>query len=221
MNIQLTNIDEIDHKTTKFVLIGNCVIDLTDRILQINDELFNIIETVQPKRNIPYYEVKVIRGEFGTNSSNHKKYSDGCIINTVTIKNNIIEDNIAIKELENFSPPAEKEKINEVCGFDPKTFQSSTFPSGAKTSEIKPPYHLIPLNALKREALAFKKGADHYGENNWQKGKGDDKFIKERANHLIEHIMLWLSGDRKEDHLANVRCNAAILMELTDGSKEK
>jgi hypothetical protein len=103
-----------------------------------------------------------------------------------------------------------------VCGFDAK-FLQPTFSSGAKTDDIKPAYNLIPLDVLKREAKAWKIGADHYGENNWQKAKGDDKFIKERANHLIEHIFLWLSGDRQEDHLANVRCNAGILMELTEG----
>lgn len=108
-----------------------------------------------------------------------------------------------------------------VCGFDANYLQP-TFSSGAKTDDIKPAYNLIPLNTLKREAKAWKKGADHYGENNWQKAKGDDKFIKERINHLIEHVFLWLSGDRNEDHLANVRCNAGIVMELTeDASKEK
>jgi hypothetical protein len=119
------------------------------------------------------------------------------------------------------SEEKEKQALGKILpgsrfGVTPKDKYNNPFSSGAKTDDIKPPYHLIPPNTLKREAMAWKKGTDHYGENNWQKAKGDDKFIKERANHLIEHIFMWLSGDRQEDHLANVRCNAGILMELTE-----
>lgn len=86
------------------------------------------------------------------------------------------------------------------------------FESGAKSSEQKPRYDLIPACALIREAIRMAEGAEVHGENNYQKGKTDPGFIADRINHLIEHAVLYASGDRSTDHLAAVRCNAGMLM---------
>ena len=86
------------------------------------------------------------------------------------------------------------------------------FDSGAKSSEQKPRYDLIPACALTREAQRMAEGAAEHGENNYRKGKDDPKFIQDRINHMIEHALLYASGDRSTDHLAGVRCNAAMLM---------
>ena len=87
-------------------------------------------------------------------------------------------------------------------------------PSGARSSEEKPRYDLIPAEALRREAVRMAEGAKAHGENNYRLGKGDPTFIRERQNHLIEHALLYAAGDRSTDHLAAVRCNAAMLMWL-------
>lgn len=87
-------------------------------------------------------------------------------------------------------------------------------PSGAKSSEQKPRYDLIPAVALEREAIRMAEGAEAHGENNYQKGKGDPVFVRDRVNHLIEHALKYAAGDRSTDHLAAVRCNAAMLMWL-------
>ena len=53
-----------------------------------------------------------------------------------------------------------------------------------------------------------------HGEHNYQRGAGDAAFIIDRLNHLIGHALAYADGDRSEDHLAAIRCNAAILMWL-------
>jgi hypothetical protein len=78
------------------------------------------------------------------------------------------------------------------------------FSSGASSSEQKPRYDLIPLEALRREAARM--------ENNYQQGKNDPAFVKDRINHMLEHALLYASGDRSTDHLAAVRCNAGMLI---------
>lgn len=88
----------------------------------------------------------------------------------------------------------------------------AVFTSGASSSEMKPRYDLIPACALEREAVRMAEGAATHGVNNYQKGLHDPAFITDRINHLIEHALLYASGDRSTDHLAAVRCNAAMLM---------
>lgn len=90
-------------------------------------------------------------------------------------------------------------------------------PSGARSSEEKPRYDLIPVLALAREAQRMAEGARAHGDLNYLRGKGDTVYIRERANHLVEHALLYAAGDTSTDHLAAIRCNAAMLMVLTDG----
>jgi hypothetical protein len=89
---------------------------------------------------------------------------------------------------------------------------TAVFTSGAKSSEEKPRYDLIPATALAREAVRMGAGARAHGENNYQQGKDDPAFIRDRINHLIAHALNYSSGDRSDDHLAAIRCNAAMLM---------
>ncbi len=90
-------------------------------------------------------------------------------------------------------------------------------PSGARSSEQAPRFDLIPLVAIEREAQRMAEGAAAHGENNYQKGKGDPVYIRERTNHLIRHALLYAAGDTSTDHLSAIRCNAAMLMVLTEG----
>lgn len=90
----------------------------------------------------------------------------------------------------------------------------ATFESGAKSSEAKPRYDLIPVDALRREAIRMAEGARAHGERNYQKGAGDQAFITDRVNHAIEHLLKYAEGDRTEDHLAAVRANMGILIWL-------
>lgn len=89
-------------------------------------------------------------------------------------------------------------------------------PSGARSSEQAPRYDLIPRVALEREARRMAEGAAAHGENNYQKGKGDEAYMQERINHAIEHLLRYASGDRSDDHLAAVRANCGMLIWLED-----
>ena len=88
------------------------------------------------------------------------------------------------------------------------------FSSGASSSEEQPRFDLIPYTALEAEAARMAAGARVHGEHNWQRGAEDEAFIRDRRNHLAAHVLKYLSGDRSDDHLAAVRCNAAMLIWL-------
>jgi hypothetical protein len=99
------------------------------------------------------------------------------------------------------------------------TQSSAVFESGAKSTERKPRYDLIPARALEREAIRMAEGADAHGENNYRKGKDDPAFIRDRVNHAIEHLLLYANGDRSTDHLAAIRCNAGMLIWLEEAQR--
>lgn len=88
----------------------------------------------------------------------------------------------------------------------------ATFTSGARSSEQKPRYDLIPREALEREAVRMAQGAEAHGINNYRKGLEDHVFIADRINHLIEHALRYADGDRSDDHLAAIRANAGMLI---------
>ena len=90
----------------------------------------------------------------------------------------------------------------------------AVFASGASSSEEQPRYDLIPYVATQREAARMGMGAREHGENNWMRGVGDKVFYRDRVNHLVNHALKYANGDRSEDHLAAVRCNAAMVMWL-------
>lgn len=72
----------------------------------------------------------------------------------------------------------------------------------------KPRFELIPVEALERLAALYARGAQAYGEHNWQKGMPFSRVIAS----LLRHAFAYLKGDRDEDHLAAVAWNAFALM---------
>lgn len=90
----------------------------------------------------------------------------------------------------------------------------AVFASGATSSTEKPRYDLIPLSALRRLAERFGYGAKKHGDHNYKQGFNDKEFIRDRQNHMLEHVLNYISGDRTTDHLGAVMCNAAMLAEI-------
>ncbi len=84
------------------------------------------------------------------------------------------------------------------------------FKSGAARSKVMSWLTMIPLFFLKRVAAVFEYGAKKYGLQNWK--KGDQDFVDDIPNHIVNHLYLYLQGDRSEDHLANMTCNIIFLM---------
>jgi hypothetical protein len=88
--------------------------------------------------------------------------------------------------------------------------QREEFATGARrdVQTGKPRYGLIPTGPLRRLAELYARGAEKYGEHNWQKGMPLSRVYESLYRHLIQ----WRDGDRDEDHLAAVAWNAFTLM---------
>jgi hypothetical protein len=72
----------------------------------------------------------------------------------------------------------------------------------------KPRFDLIPIPALKRWAGLMARGAEKYGERNWELGQSMSRFEESALRHLYQ----YLEGDRVEDHLAAVLFNVGGIM---------
>ena len=83
------------------------------------------------------------------------------------------------------------------------------FESGAvrSTDADHARYDLIPIAAMEAMATTLKQGAEKYGEHNWKLGIP----VSDLWNHLLQHAFKWISGDRSENHIGHLLCNAAFL----------
>jgi hypothetical protein len=106
------------------------------------------------------------------------------------------------------------------------------FSSGAKSTEIKPRYDLVPVEAVRYIAERLGLGAEHHGENNYKKGVNDPVFIKDRTSHAIEHLMNYANGnttgpdkygeyDTPIDHLKAAITNLAMLAWIEENRPEE
>ena len=74
--------------------------------------------------------------------------------------------------------------------------------------EGKPRYDLIDRPYLKRLAELYARGADKYGDNNWQLANSEEE-LKRFESSAFRHLMQYLEGDRSEDHACAVTFNLA------------
>lgn len=81
------------------------------------------------------------------------------------------------------------------------------FDTGAHrdTQEGKGRFDLIPPAALKRLAGVYERGAEKYGQRNWEKGMPIGRYLDSALRHIYQHI----EGRRDEDHLAQAMWNVA------------
>lgn len=105
----------------------------------------------------------------------------------------------------NVKPTSELEKLK-------------TFESGAKSSGQAVRYDLLPREFLRRVAQRFTEGSVKYEDFNYRKGFGDEAFIRDRINHLQEHLNAFITPQNneeyKDDNLAAIGWAVAILIEL-------
>ena len=71
-----------------------------------------------------------------------------------------------------------------------------------------PRYDLIPTEVLERLAMLYARGAEVYGDRNWEKGQPWSNTFAS----LLRHVYSWRKGDRSEDHGAAVLWNMIALM---------
>ena len=81
------------------------------------------------------------------------------------------------------------------------------FETGAHrdTQAGKGRYDLIPPAALRRIAGVYQRGAEKYGQRNWEKGMPIGRFL----DSALRHIYQYIEGRRDEDHLAQAMWNIA------------
>lgn len=77
--------------------------------------------------------------------------------------------------------------------------------NGAQQSKLQERYDLLPPEAMRRLARVLAYGARKYSDNNWH-----GIPTKSHLNHLIRHVIEYMSGDTSEDHLGHVLCRAAM-----------
>jgi hypothetical protein len=84
------------------------------------------------------------------------------------------------------------------------------FASGMRrdVQEGKPRYDLIDRVYLKRLAELHARGAEKYGDNNWQLANSEEELKRFEAS-AFRHLMQYLEGDRSEDHACAVTFNLA------------
>lgn len=83
------------------------------------------------------------------------------------------------------------------------------FASGAirDTADDKPRPDLISPFATERLAEWLRQGAVKYKERNWEKGIPISRCLAS----LHRHLMRYQQGDRSEDHIIAVMCNAMFM----------
>jgi len=84
------------------------------------------------------------------------------------------------------------------------------FPGGARRSDRKPRFDLIPFEFLESVAEVLTRGAARYGPYNWKRGRKD--FFLDAWNHAFVHLQKFKEGDRSEDHLGHLACNVAFMV---------
>lgn len=70
-------------------------------------------------------------------------------------------------------------------------------------------YDLLPPHAIRRLAQLYERGADKYGDRNWEQGQPLSRYLDSGMRHLFA----VLNGEVDEDHAAAVVWNLMGYME--------
>ena len=77
-------------------------------------------------------------------------------------------------------------------------------------------YDLITPVGLRRLAMTYARGASRYGARNWEKGIPASNLL----NHAIRHIVLYMLGDKSEDHLVHAAWNLLAIVHFEEVNPE-
>lgn len=86
--------------------------------------------------------------------------------------------------------------------------KKAQYPSGMQrdTAEGKLRYDLIPVPMLKRLAGLYARGAEKYGDRNWERANSQEELDHMKAA-LMRHLYQWAEGEVDEDHAIAVVWN--------------
>ena len=90
------------------------------------------------------------------------------------------------------------------------TNKIARFRGGAKRTDQKPRFDLIPFEFLESVAQVLSSGAATYRPYHWKRGQKD--FFLDTWNHALTHLEKFKEGDTSEDHLAHLACNVAFMI---------
>lgn len=101
---------------------------------------------------------------------------------------------------------------------NPSEKQIHSFASGASSSGHILPYDMLTPTLLARAARRMQKGVEKYKKNDWKKGVHDKKFIVDRLNHAMGHLIkatyeIENGIPMTDDDLAAVVVNCMMAME--------
>jgi len=74
-------------------------------------------------------------------------------------------------------------------------------------------FEQIPYNSIVAICKIIKEGEKAHGLGNWKKATNSHEDLIERLVHIINHTMLFIEGDRDEDHLAKVAWGGIFMRE--------
>ena len=89
--------------------------------------------------------------------------------------------------------------------------ERQTFDTGMvrDTSTTKARYDLVHMPMLKRWAELMGRGAQKYGERNWEKARTEAEYNRFRES-AFRHFMQWFNGESpEEDHAAAIFFNVS------------
>ena len=76
------------------------------------------------------------------------------------------------------------------------------------TRKGKGRHELLPPRAIRRLAEHYERGADKYGDRNWELGQPSSRYL----DSLLRHAFRYADGERDEDHLSAIVFNAFGIM---------
>jgi hypothetical protein len=94
--------------------------------------------------------------------------------------------------------------------------RSVLFPIGEGGFPIRLDLVLLNDVAMRRLGATYGEGQAKYGTFNWQKGFNESVYMA----HAMEHLLLYMAGDKSEDHLAHACWNLMTLMWVQEKKPE-
>ncbi|MBP7118571.1 hypothetical protein KBA63_00645 [Candidatus Woesebacteria bacterium] len=97
-----------------------------------------------------------------------------------------------------------------------------TFDTGMNrdVQEGKARYDLVYSPMLKRWAELMARGAEKYGERNWEKAETEEEFNRFKSS-AFRHFMQYMDGETDEDHAAAVMFNISGMEHVKSKQNEK
>lgn len=91
------------------------------------------------------------------------------------------------------------------------------FESGMRrdTDENKPRYDLIYMPMLTRWAELMARGAEKYGERNWELANSEEEMNRFKAS-AWRHFVQWQNGEDDEDHASAILFNVSAYEYVKD-----